>query len=102
MGSQSEIGVRRLFGTLYLIGPMSLTALMVVASAAYSPWASYADGGWLDSTFTVLLVAALVRHLSLIVSQANKAGMVAYALVHLPVMLFVGSICITVLTDDWL
>lgn len=69
---------------------------------AYSPWASYRDEAWLATTLDVLLVLALVWHLLLIVSERNKAAMVGYALVHLPIMLFVGTICGMALTGNWL
>jgi hypothetical protein len=72
---------------------------MVVASVAYSPWSKIDDVPWLTYTLWACWGAALIWHISLIVTQEEKSAMLMYAIIHLPAMWIVGFICGASLTD---
>jgi hypothetical protein len=87
---------------VYRTGPIWLTVLIILTSIAYGPWASYRDEAWLAPTLNVLMILALVWHLCLMISERNKAAMVGYAVIHLPIMLFISMMCGMALTGNWL
>ena len=91
--------VRKVLQRVYRLGPVSITALIIVASVAYSPWSKIDDVPWLTYTLWACLGIALLWHLSLIASEENKPAMLLYAIIHLPVMFIVGFICGGSLTD---
>ena len=91
--------LRKLIVSVYRLGPVSITALMVVASIAYSPWSKFDDVPWLEHTYHFCLGTALLWHISLIASEENKPVMLLYAIIHLPAMAIIGFICGASLTD---
>jgi hypothetical protein len=86
---------------VYRLGPASITVFMIVATVAYSPWASYRDS-WIVVPILVCWGIAIFWHLLLIATEQEKPNMVLYTLVHLPVMFVVTLFCVHVLSGDTL
>ena len=91
--------LRKFIVGVYRLGPVSITALMVVASVAYFPWSSISDIYWLEHIYDFCFGTALLWHISLIASEENKRVMLLYAIIHLPAMAIIGFICGGSLTD---
>jgi hypothetical protein len=89
---------------VYRVGPVSITFLMILASYAYGPWASYRDESWIVHLLNFCLGIALLWHIALIITERPKGEKVFYAfygLVHLPAMFAVGFYLGMSLTGNW-
>jgi hypothetical protein len=93
--------MRQLIYDAYRLGPVSITLLMIWASVAYSPWATYHDESWIVDVLFSCLGIALLWHIALIVTERPKAVFVSYTLIHLPAMLAIGFFFGASLTGNW-
>ena len=89
----------------YHVGPVSLTVLLVVASAVHTValGACYPNCSWGINLIPISWGVAIIWHIALILTQrGNRLNYLAYGLIHLPVMLYVCAMSLGTVTGDWL
>ncbi len=92
--------MQELVHKVYRVGPASLTIVMAVGSAAYSPW-QHRDT-WAVYPVVFGVFAAALWHVALIATERPRLRSVAYAVWHLPLCYVVGLYCLGAVTGDWL
>jgi len=95
--------LRGIVSRVYRVGPISITVLMVVGTAAYS--SGQHPESWESCAVRLILFSWLVTiiwHIALIVTERPRYRKVIYALIHLPSMYIVSVFCVGLITGDWL
>jgi hypothetical protein len=82
--------LRGIVSRVYRQGPILITALMLVASAAYSPWQRRESWDYWAVGLRLFSWLAIIWHIMLIATERPRDEKVIYALIHLPSMFIVG------------
>ena len=89
--------------TIFTHGPALFIPVMVVVSAAYSPW-QHRDT-WMAWPIVLGVPVLLLWHVALIVAKPEpwkRGDCVVYAILNLAGYAFIGIYCLGTVTGDWL
>ena len=90
----TERSTQDLLSRVYRFGPASITALIILARVAYSPWLTHPDESLIVQVIYLCWEAAAIWHVSLVVTERYKREMVVYAIINLPLMYVITLFCI--------
>ena len=84
----------------YITWPLLCTLVMLLWTAAVSPYTKYGDD-WAATPVEVIFIVAVVLHLFIIVKERWRPLYLFYAAVHVPFSFIVGTFCLMLITKSW-
>jgi hypothetical protein len=100
---ETRIDTRLSAPRIFILGPALFAPVMMIVSAAYSPWQHY--GSWMIWLIVLGLPILVLWHSALIVAKPEpwtRGGCIAYAILNLVFYAYIAGFCLGTVTGDWL
>ena len=81
--------------------PLLLTVLLLIWTLTTTPFTSFGNR-WAVYPALAILPLTLVSHIALIVARRPRLPFLLYALVHMPIQVYVWQLCLILISKDWL